>query len=346
MERVDATRFHYDSELRFGTFETFCDGDCHRPRIAQAGRLIASHCEAASRLNTAASRSDNRGRRCPWSNAPAPPTVSSQRASATSPAASRRRRSSSHAPRERASGTSTAASSSTSPAASPARTSATARRPSLRRSTSRSTATSTSASWSGRTSRTSISAAGSTSSGPADTETKSILAQLRRRGDRERRQDRARGDRPGRRRRLRPRLPRPHEPDDGDDGEARLQAGLRAAGDGRLPRRGAVSVPRHLDGGCAREPRPPLQAGRRSELGRLHRARAGAGRGRLHPDAAGVRAGAAPDLRRARDRVRRRRGAGRLRPHRHACGRSSSSASSRTCSSRGRRSAAASRWRR
>ena len=270
---------------------------------------------------------------------------SSPRASATSPAASRRRRSSSPAPTARASGTSTAASSSTSPAASPARTSATAPRPWSPPSTSRSTATSTSASWSGCTSRTSGSAAGSTSSGPRRhrAQTKSILLNSGRRGGRERGQDRPRRDRPARRRRLRPRLPRPHEPDDGDDGEARLQAGLRAARDGRLPRRRALPVPRRLDRGRAREPRPPLQAGRRPELGRVHRARAGAGRGRLHPDAARVRAGAAPHLRRARDPLRRRRGAGGLRAHRARCGRSSSSASSRTCSCAGRRSAAACR---
>ena len=167
--------------------------------------------------------------------------------------------------------------------------------------------------------------------------------QLRGRGDRERGQDRPRRDGPGRRRRLRPRLPRTHEPDDGDDGEARLQAGLRPARDRRLPRRRAVPVPRRLDRGRARQPRAPLPAGRRPEVGRLHRARAGAGRGRLHPDAAGVRAGAAPHLRRARDRLRRRRGAVGLRPHRARCGRSSSSAWSPTCSSRGRRSAAACR---
>ena len=38
MQRVDATRFHYDSELRFGTFETFCDGSWYRSRISQARR--------------------------------------------------------------------------------------------------------------------------------------------------------------------------------------------------------------------------------------------------------------------------------------------------------------------
>ena len=68
--------------------------------------------------------------------------------------------------------------------------------------------------------------------------------QLGRRGDRERRQDRARGNGPRRGRRLRPRLPRADEPDHGDDVEARLQAGLRAARDGRLPGAGPLSVPR------------------------------------------------------------------------------------------------------
>ena len=44
------------------------------------------------------------------------------------------------------------------------------------------------------------------------------------------------------------------------------------------------------------------------------------GEGGFIPMPAGVRAGAAPDLRRARDRLRRRRGAGRLRPHRNRVG--------------------------
>ena len=141
-----------------------------------------------------------------------------------------------------------------------------------------------------RTSRTSRSPRSSTSSGPAQAATKSILAQLGRRGDRERGQDRARRDRPRRRRRLRPRVPRPHEPDDGDDVEARLQAGLRAARDRRATARrrrtrtAASSTEDALHGA-----RAALQAGRRPARGRVHRARAGAGRRRLHPDAAGVR---------------------------------------------------------
>ena len=59
-----------------------------------------------------------------------------------------------------------------------------------------------------------------------------------------------------------------------------------------------------------------LQAGRAAGARRVRRARAGAGRGRLHPDAGRVPARVAGALRRARDPLRRRRGPVRRRPHR------------------------------
>ena len=113
------------------------------------------------------------------------------------------------------------------------------------RSTSRSTATCTSASWSGSTSRTSRCAGGSASSRPVAASRGALLLELRRRGGRERRQDRAGRDRPAGGDRLRQRLPRADAADDDDDAarstyKRRLRA-VRARG---LPRAGAVSVPR------------------------------------------------------------------------------------------------------
>ncbi len=63
--------------------------------------------------------------------------------------------------------------------------------------------------------------------------------QQRRRGDRERRQDLARRDRPAGRAGLRPRVPRAHAARDDDDVEARLQEDVRAVRPRDLPRRGA-----------------------------------------------------------------------------------------------------------
>ena len=109
--------------------------------------------------------------------------------------------------------------------------------------------------------------------------------QLRRRGRRERRQDRPRGDRQGRRRGLRPRLPRPHQPDDGDDRqEHALQERLRPVRRRGLPRADVLPVPRdRRDQGRGRggaRDRPAREAGRRGEP-RLRRDRADPGRGRL-----------------------------------------------------------------
>ena len=68
------------------------------------------------------------------------------------------------------------------------------------------------------------------------------------------------------------RIPRTHEPDDGDDVEARLQAGLRPTRNRCAPCACAVPVPRRLDRGRAARTRASVQAGRRSQGGCVHRA--------------------------------------------------------------------------
>ena len=80
--------------------------------------------------------------------------------------------------------------------------------------------------------------------------------QLRRRGGRERRQDRPRPHRPRRGGGLRPRLPRAHQPDDGDDvQEHALQARLRPVRGRGLPGADLLPVPRA--GRDHRRSRPP-----------------------------------------------------------------------------------------
>ena len=165
--------------------------------------------------------------------------------------------------------------------------------------------------------------------------------ELGRRGDRERRQDRARRDRAARGDRLRQRLPRPHAARDDDDVEGRpVQAGLRAVRARGLPHARALSVPRHHRGRRDRGAEAPLQGRRRPAVGRVRRARAGAGRGRLHPDDARLPEAPPGAARPARDPLRERRGAVRLRPHRAGLGDRALRASSPTCSSPARRSAA------
>ncbi len=109
---------------------------------------------------------------------------------------------------------------------------------------SRSPRSPTPASWSRRTTGTSRSA----SAEPADARRlrEAVGAvQLRRRGGGERGQGGPRRDRPGRRRGVRPRLPRAHQPDDGDDREGHaLQARLRAVRRRGLPRSPVLPVPR------------------------------------------------------------------------------------------------------
>ena len=156
--------------------------------------------------------------------------------------------------------------------------------------------------------------------------------QLGSRGGRERGQDRPLRRPDARRCRLRQRVPRPDAARDDDDeqGEA-VQGRLRPVRARGLPRAGAVPVPRHLLGRLDRRARASLQGGRRSVDGRVRRPRAGAGRGRLRRDAAGLPGAAAGALPRARDPVGRRRGAVRRRAHRDDVGdRAVRRASSRT----------------
>ena len=82
---------------------------------------------------------------------------------------------------------------------------------------------------------------------------------------------------------LRPRLPRPHQPHDGDDRqEHAVQAPLRAVRRRGLPRADVLPVPRRADRRGGRRPgdRRPRQAGRRRQP-RRRRDRADPGRGRL-----------------------------------------------------------------
>ena len=231
------------------------------------------------------------------------------------PRDSRPRRSWSTGPKAPASGTSTGKATSTSPVASGATTRGTGCRPPSRPSTSRRTATFTSASSSACTSRTSTCAAALPSSPVPWRGAEDAARQLRRRGARERRQDRARLHRPPGRRRVRARLPRTHAAHDDDDEQARLQEGhgavrpevYRAPG----PIRTAASTPRRRFAASKRSSRATS-----TRVGRLRRARAGTGRGRVHRDAGGLSGSAAGGVRPARDPLRRRRGAVGHRPHR------------------------------
>ena len=83
-----------------------------------------------------------------------------------------------------------------------------------------------------------------------------------------------------------------------------------------LPRRRAVPLSRRRHRRGDRVARAPLQERRRGGDGRVRRARDGAGRGRLHPDADRLSGAAARALRPARDPLRRRRGAVRRRADR------------------------------
>ena len=143
--------------------------------------------------------------------------------------------------------------------------------------------------------------------------------QLRRRGRRERRQDRAAGDRPLGGRRLRPRLPRPHQPDDGDDGEGdALQARLRPVRAGGLPRAAVLPVPRR---------RAERAGGGRRALDQVDKQVGAAnlaalviepvqGEGGFIVPAPGFLPALADWCREHGVAARRRRGADRLRPHR------------------------------
>ena len=168
--------------------------------------------------------------------------------------------------------------------------------------------------------------------------------QQRRRGDRERRQDRAHRDRPAGRDRLRQRLPRPDAADDDDDREGRaLQEGLRPVRARGLPHARSVRVPRDHRGRRDRRAEAALQGRRRPGVGGVRRARAGAGRGRLHPDDARLPEAPAGAARRARDPLRERRDPERRRAHRPGLGDRALRHRARPARQRARRSAAGSR---
>ena len=121
--------------------------------------------------------------------------------------------------------------------------------------------------------------------------------QLRRRGRRERRQDRPLPHRARRGDHVRPGLPRPHAADDDPDVEAGLQEGDGPVRPRGLPGAGAVPVPRHLHRGRAGRAGLHVQGDGRPPGGGLRDPRAGAGRGRVHGDAARVHPGAQGALR-------------------------------------------------
>ena len=98
--------------------------------------------------------------------------------------------------------------------------------------------------------------------------------QLRRRGDRERREDRPPGDRSSGDRRLRPRLSRPHQPDHGAHGEEHaLQGPLRSLRARGLPRPDELPVPRRPErrrgGRAARSRRSRPEVGAKNVAGLL-----------------------------------------------------------------------------
>ncbi len=129
---------------------------------------------------------------------------------------------------------------------------------------------------------------------PGDPREALRAVQLGRRGGRERGEDRPPLHRAAGGGRVRPRLPRPHQPDDGADRqEHALQARLRPVRARGLP--GADGLPAALadrpggvQGRGARDDQDPdPQAGRRGQRRRRHH-RADPGRGRLHRAAGGV----------------------------------------------------------
>ena len=217
----------------------------------------------------------------------------------------------------RRSRTSTATRSSTSRAASACATSATATRTSSRRSRSRRRGSSTPISRSCRTPAYVELAERLGRARPVRRPDARRLLQLGRRGGRERRQDRTPRHRPPGRDRVRGRLPRPHDARDDDDVEGapvqdRAWGRSRPRSTGRRSRTPTAARPR-----ARRSPRSSAMfvVPRRAVAGRGDRLRAAARRGRLRARSAGVRRGAAQDLRPRGHRPGRRRGADRLRPH-------------------------------
>ena len=228
--------------------------------------------------------------------------------------------------------TSTATRSSTSPAGSAASTSATRTRASSRPRRSRWRASRTPTSRSSRTRTTSSWPSASSRSLPISGETRAAFFNA----GAEAVENAVKFARclheAARRDRLRRRLPRPHA--DGDEPD--VEDAPVQGGPGPVRARG---LPRLLPG---RLPRARTRETALAELERAFKTRVAAeevaaiilepvqGESGFIVAAAGVPAGRPADLRRARHRPHRRRGADRLRPHRARCSRSSTSASSPT----------------
>ena len=144
-----------------------------------------------------------------------------------------------------------------------------------------------------------------------------LVFEFRRRGHRERHQDCALSHQAFRGDCVFRRLSRPHSHDHGADRQGHaVQARLRTVSCRGLSRGISAPVSRHHDGAGARRFGPAVPRRRRSEVGRGHYHRAGAGRGRLQRRARRVPACAAPSVRRARHRHDRRRSSGRHGTHR------------------------------
>ena len=218
----------------------------------------------------------------------------------------------------RRSPTSTATRSSTSPAASAASTSATRTRTSSRPCRSRRRASSTPTSRSSRTRSTSRVAERLLALAPFRGPGEGGVLQRRHRGGRERGQVRARVHRPPGGDRVRGRLPRPHAPvADAHLEDAPVQGGARAVRAGGLPRAVPERVPRDQRGRGARRARARARRRRsRAETVAAIVVEPVQGEGGFVVAPPEFLARRARDLRPARDRARRRRGADRLRPHR------------------------------
>ena len=162
---------------------------------------------------------------------------------------------------------------------------------------------------------------------------KSLLLNSRRRGRRERGQDRARRDRQARRRRLRERLPRPDAADDDDDAQGVVQAAASARSRPRSTARPGPYPYRGVSSDDALEDVASLLA--EHEIACVV-ARAGAGRGRLHRRCPTTSRRASPS---SAASTAPSTSTTRCSPASAApgpSGRSSTTASSRTCSSRGK----------
>ena len=130
-----------------------------------------------------------------------------------------------------------------------------------------------------------------------------------------------RAHRPAGRRRLRPRLPRPHQPDDGADRqEHAVQARLRPVRAGDLPRADVLPVPRRAARPAPTAARARHRASSRSRSAPTTSPRSSSSRSRARAASSCPPTGFLPALaewcRAQRRRVHRRRGADRLRPHR------------------------------